>query len=129
MHAQAAEHIDPFNRALGVNAQSMMWNPQLPHGLAALDGLISRAALQVAYQNDFLFLFYTSIPALLLVWLMARTVTRPILGVAAMLKDIASGEGDLTRRLPTLERSGAAWHDWVSNDLLRREAEALLAGQ
>ncbi len=36
---------------------------------------------------------------LLMVWLMARGVTRPILGVAAMLKDIASGEGDLTRRL------------------------------
>ncbi len=36
---------------------------------------------------------------LLLVWLLARGVTRPILGVAAMLKDIASGEGDLTRRL------------------------------
>lgn len=36
---------------------------------------------------------------LLLVWLMARSVTRPILGVAYMLEDIASGEGDLTRRL------------------------------
>ncbi|KAF0865692.1 HAMP domain-containing protein [Pseudomonas sp. LD120] len=36
---------------------------------------------------------------LLLVWLMARSVTRPILDVAAMLEDIASGEGDLTRRL------------------------------
>ncbi|NWA04732.1 methyl-accepting chemotaxis protein [Pseudomonas gingeri] len=36
---------------------------------------------------------------LLLVWLMARSVTRPILGVANMLEDIASGEGDLTRRL------------------------------
>ncbi len=35
----------------------------------------------------------------LLIWLTARGVTRPILGVAAMLKDIASGEGDLTRRL------------------------------
>ncbi len=34
-----------------------------------------------------------------LVWLMARRVTRPILGVAHMLEDIASGEGDLTRRL------------------------------
>ena len=40
-----------------------------------------------------------AIAGLLLVWLMARGVTRPILGVAAMLKDIASGEGDLTRRL------------------------------
>ncbi|KMT53342.1 methyl-accepting chemotaxis protein [Pseudomonas fildesensis] len=36
---------------------------------------------------------------LVLVWLMARSVTRPILGVARMLEDIASGEGDLTRRL------------------------------
>ncbi|MFP3516777.1 methyl-accepting chemotaxis protein [Pseudomonas sp. SIMBA_077] len=36
---------------------------------------------------------------LLLVWLMARSVTRPILSVARMLEDIASGEGDLTRRL------------------------------
>ncbi|MBM7061756.1 methyl-accepting chemotaxis protein [Pseudomonas sp. UL073] len=36
---------------------------------------------------------------LLLMWLTARGVTRPILGVASMLKNIASGEGDLTRRL------------------------------
>ncbi|SDI17004.1 methyl-accepting chemotaxis protein [Pseudomonas panipatensis] len=40
-----------------------------------------------------------SVIGLLLVWLMARSVTRPILGVARMLEDIASGEGDLTQRL------------------------------
>ncbi|WP_412460013.1 methyl-accepting chemotaxis protein [Pseudomonas sp. SC11] len=40
-----------------------------------------------------------ALAGLLAVWLMARGVTRPILGVAAMLEDIASGEGDLTRRL------------------------------
>ncbi|MGY2291237.1 methyl-accepting chemotaxis protein [Pseudomonas sp. SDO528_S397] len=40
-----------------------------------------------------------AVAGLLLVWLMARSVTRPILGVAHMLEDIASGEGDLTRRL------------------------------
>ena len=34
-----------------------------------------------------------------LMWLTALGVTRPILGVASMLKNIASGEGDLTRRL------------------------------
>ena len=39
------------------------------------------------------------IAGLLLMWLTARGVTSPILGVAAMLRDIASGEGDLTRRL------------------------------
>ncbi|MBG4479161.1 methyl-accepting chemotaxis protein [Pseudomonas aeruginosa] len=37
---------------------------------------------------------------LLGLWLSARGVTRPILGVAHMLRDIASGEGDLTQRLP-----------------------------
>ncbi|MBG6761434.1 methyl-accepting chemotaxis protein [Pseudomonas aeruginosa] len=36
----------------------------------------------------------------LVLWLSARGVTRPILGVAHMLRDIASGEGDLTQRLP-----------------------------
>lgn len=41
----------------------------------------------------------TAILGLLLVSLTARGVTRPITGVANMLKDIASGEGDLTRRL------------------------------
>lgn len=41
----------------------------------------------------------TAIAGLLLVWLTARGVTRPILAVAARLEDIASGEGDLTRRL------------------------------
>ena len=64
--------FDLFNRALDVNAPSMMWNPDMPFGLSALDRLIARAALQIAYSNDFLFLFYTSIPALLLVWLMKK---------------------------------------------------------
>ncbi|WP_017938315.1 methyl-accepting chemotaxis protein [Zestomonas thermotolerans] len=36
---------------------------------------------------------------LVLMWLTARGVTRPILSVAGMLRNIASGEGDLTRRL------------------------------
>jgi DHA2 family multidrug resistance protein len=72
VHAQVAENVDPFNRALGVNAPAMMWNPQLPHGLASLDGVITQGALQIAYANDFRFLFYTSVPAILLVWLMRR---------------------------------------------------------
>ncbi|MDY7531184.1 methyl-accepting chemotaxis protein [Pseudomonas sp. Bout1] len=36
---------------------------------------------------------------LLLIWLTATGVTRPINSVAAMLKEIASGDGDLTQRL------------------------------
>jgi WD40 repeat protein len=34
---------------------------------------------------------------------------------------------EITRgQLPTLEKSGWFWHDWLINDLLRREAETLL---
>jgi len=42
---------------------------------------------------------FAGVLGLLLVWLTARGVTRPILMVARRLQDIASGEGDLTRRL------------------------------
>ncbi|MBC3421911.1 methyl-accepting chemotaxis protein [Pseudomonas sp. RW3S2] len=41
----------------------------------------------------------TAALGLLLIWLTATGLTRPINNVAAMLKDIASGDGDLTRRL------------------------------
>ncbi|VVN45371.1 Methyl-accepting chemotaxis protein McpU [Pseudomonas fluorescens] len=36
---------------------------------------------------------------LLLMWMLATGVTKPVKTLAGMLKDIASGEGDLTRRL------------------------------
>lgn len=40
-----------------------------------------------------------AVGGLLLIWLTARSITRPIQLVAEMLKSIASGEGDLTQRL------------------------------
>ncbi|MGB6215615.1 MAG: methyl-accepting chemotaxis protein [Pseudomonas mandelii] len=36
---------------------------------------------------------------LVVLWFAARTITGPIVSVSAMLKDIATGEGDLTQRL------------------------------
>nr|WP_060519899.1 methyl-accepting chemotaxis protein [Pseudomonas sp. NBRC 111134] len=54
---------------------------------------------QNANLNSLLIGLGAAIAGLLLVWLTARGVTRPILAVAARLQDIASGEGDLTRRL------------------------------
>ncbi|MDX1369292.1 MAG: methyl-accepting chemotaxis protein [Pseudomonas sp.] len=50
-------------------------------------------------QLELLFGLLAALAGLLLVWLTARGVTRPILGVVATLKDIASGGGDLTGRL------------------------------
>jgi DHA2 family multidrug resistance protein len=71
-HSQLAEHVTPFNRALGVNAPSMMWNPQLPFGLQQLNGVIEYNAQVIAYANDFLFMFLTSLPALLVIFLMKK---------------------------------------------------------
>lgn len=47
---------------------------------------------------------------LLLMWLTATGVTRPINSVAAMLKDIASGDGDLTQRLAYTKKTN--WGNW-----------------
>ncbi|UBM24154.1 methyl-accepting chemotaxis protein [Pseudomonas sp. p1(2021b)] len=54
---------------------------------------------QAANLTSLLVGLAAAVLGLLLVWLTARGVTRPILAVAERLRDIASGEGDLTRRL------------------------------
>ncbi len=54
---------------------------------------------QQANLSSLLIGLVAAVFGLLLVWLTARGVTRPILAVAERLRDIASGEGDLTRRL------------------------------
>jgi len=41
MHAQLAGNVNPFNRALSVNAPSMLWNPHLPFGVAQLDSIVA----------------------------------------------------------------------------------------
>lgn len=42
---------------------------------------------------------------ILLAWLVSRTVTGPIKAVVETIKDIAQGEGDLTKRLPILGKN------------------------
>ena len=71
-HALLTGYATPFNRALGVNGPSMMMNPQIPFGLQNLNGMIEYRAEVIAFQNDFLFMFYLSLPALAVVWLMKR---------------------------------------------------------
>jgi len=71
-HSQLAEHVTRFNRGLGVNAPSMMWNPQLPFGLQQLNGVIEYNAQVIAYANDFLFMFFISVPALVVIFLMRK---------------------------------------------------------
>jgi DHA2 family multidrug resistance protein len=72
IHAQLTRFGTPFNRALGVNAPSLMMNPQLPFGLQNLNGLIELRAQIEAYANDFLFMFYISLAAFPIIWMMKR---------------------------------------------------------
>ncbi|HEY0107725.1 MAG TPA: DHA2 family efflux MFS transporter permease subunit [Rhizomicrobium sp.] len=71
-HALLSQFASPFNRALGVNGPSMMMSPQIPFGLANLNGMIDFRSQVIAFQNDFLFMFYVSLPTLLIIWLMKR---------------------------------------------------------
>jgi DHA2 family multidrug resistance protein len=77
IHAQNAHFGSVFNRALGVNAQSLMMSPQIPFGVASLNGLIETRAEVQAYANDFLFMFYISLAAFPVIWLMKRPNFNP----------------------------------------------------
>ena len=55
----------------------MFWNLQIPFGMQNLDMMIQQNAAVVAYANDFLFMFYVSLPALLVVFLMKRPAATP----------------------------------------------------
>ncbi|HEY4076723.1 MAG TPA: DHA2 family efflux MFS transporter permease subunit [Rhizomicrobium sp.] len=72
IHSQLASYASMFNRALGVNGPSMMMNPQIPFGLANLNSLLEYRAQVQAYSNDFLFMFFISLPVFLVIWMMKR---------------------------------------------------------
>jgi DHA2 family multidrug resistance protein len=72
VHSQLAGNATPFNRALGVNGPSMMWNLNIPFGAQQLDRVIQYNAQIIAYANDFLFMFFISLPALAVLFLMRR---------------------------------------------------------
>ena len=69
-HANIASHVSLFNRGLTQNGPSMYWNPQLPFGLANINGVIERNASVIAYANDFLFMFFICLPVLVVILLM-----------------------------------------------------------
>ena len=69
-HANLAGEITPFNRALFLNGPSLFWNTQLPTGLMGLNAMVQRNAAVIAYADDFLFMFLTCIPILIVILMM-----------------------------------------------------------
>jgi len=77
VHAQLAEHANPFNRGLTLNAPSMYWNPQLNFGAEQLNAIINYNAQVIAYANDFLFIFLTGSTAFIAIYLLRRPPAIP----------------------------------------------------
>jgi DHA2 family multidrug resistance protein len=72
-HADLTANITPFNRAL----QSSMevrhaLGPATTHGAAALDAMINQQAQIIAYNDDFKLMMLTSLPTMLLLFLLRR---------------------------------------------------------
>ncbi|QXI16663.1 methyl-accepting chemotaxis protein [Pseudomonas hamedanensis] len=95
---RAVYPVDPIgnSRAWGVVID-------LPKHVLLADSVKLQAVLDDAQETGVITALLVAVAAgvvgLLLIWLTASGVTRPINSVADMLKNIASGEGDLTQRL------------------------------
>jgi DHA2 family multidrug resistance protein len=72
LHAQFAEQVTPFNRALQYGAQGLFLGPGTPMGLGAIDAQVQHQALMAAYTNDFMLMFWVCLPMLPLLFFMRR---------------------------------------------------------
>jgi MFS transporter, DHA2 family, multidrug resistance protein len=70
VHSQIVDKVTPFNRMLQSDAAYLLWNVTTPTGLAALDAEVTRQASIIAYSNDFKFLFFLTLPMVILVLFM-----------------------------------------------------------
>jgi DHA2 family multidrug resistance protein len=72
LHAQIAEQVTPFNRALQYGAQGLFLGPQTPFGYAAIEAQVQHQALMGAYINDFMLMFWVCLPMLPLLFFMRK---------------------------------------------------------
>jgi MFS transporter, DHA2 family, multidrug resistance protein len=78
LHEEIGASVNPFNRALqdgGVVHQYL--NPATRHGAAMLDHVINQQAQIIAYMDDYKLMIFTTLPALLLLFLMRRPRQTP----------------------------------------------------
>ena len=85
-HAGLSESINEFSRALHGPGVPQIWNLHSELGLAALNGMVSRQALTIAYLNDFRLMLYLTVlaaPLLLLIKPSKRAAAPPPAAAAA----------------------------------------------
>jgi DHA2 family multidrug resistance protein len=73
LHAEIGSHVTPFNRALqdGGAVQHFM-APVTHEGMVLLDRMVNQQAQIIAYVDDYKMMIFTTLPALLLLFLMRR---------------------------------------------------------
>jgi len=80
LHEQIGAAVTPFNRALqGGGAIGQYWDLGTQQGLAFIDHVVTQQASIIAYLDDFKLMMFTTVPALLLLFLLRR----PKMGQAA----------------------------------------------
>ncbi len=73
LHAEIGAQVTPFNRALqDGGAVHHFLDPATRHGAAMLDHIINQQAQIIAYVDDYKMMIFTTLPALLLLFLMRR---------------------------------------------------------
>jgi DHA2 family multidrug resistance protein len=72
LHAQYAEQITPFNRALQQGATGLYFSPATPFGMEGINRMVSYQALVQSYANDFLLMVWVCLPLIPLLFLMKR---------------------------------------------------------
>src|SRR6185437_4278012 len=78
LHSEIGGSVNPFNRALqdgGVVQQYL--DPTTRHGAVTLDHMVNHQAQIIAYVNDYKMMIFTTLPALLLLFLMRRPRQTP----------------------------------------------------
>jgi DHA2 family multidrug resistance protein len=77
LHAQFAEQVTPFNRALQYGATGLFMGPMTPFGAQGIDAQVQYHALVSAYANDFLLMFWVCLPVLPLLFFMRKPRALP----------------------------------------------------
>jgi MFS transporter, DHA2 family, multidrug resistance protein len=73
LHESIGASVTPFNRALqGGGIVSQMWNPLHAHGAAMMDQIVNQQAQITAYIDDYWLMIFSTLPSLLLLFLMRR---------------------------------------------------------
>jgi MFS transporter, DHA2 family, multidrug resistance protein len=73
LHEQIGASVTPFNRALqGGGMVTQMWNPLHTHGAAMMDQMVNQQAQITAYVDDYWLMVFTTLPSLLLLFLLRR---------------------------------------------------------